>query len=255
LTRRRVLLASLALGILLARFSLCQERASPPAFLGEKLRYVMTILGIVGGELILTAEETKWEGRPAYRFELSALSNDFLSKFFLVRDDLVSWVDPKTFRSLRFEKHSVEGKRVRDELTEFDYERGTARIDGETKPLFDATLDTLSSVYYLRTLDLDKTKPLELAVFSRQSYLLRVDVQAKERISTPAGSFDTIRVEPKSEGANLLGKNLVLWLTDDERKVPVQLKSKLKVGTLIGKLKAIEHRPEGPPFDTNSVKP
>jgi hypothetical protein len=32
----------------------------------------------------------------------------------------------------------------------------------------------------------------------------------------------------------------VLWLTDDVRKMPVQLKSKLKVGTLLGKLKAVE---------------
>jgi uncharacterized protein DUF3108 len=241
LRRRRILLACLALWTLLSRLSLGQERASiPPPFLGEKLRYVMTILGIVGGELILTAEETQWEGRPVYRFELSALSNEFLSKLFLVRDDLVSWVDPKAFRSLRFEKHSVEGKRVRDELTEFDYEHGTARVDGVSKPLLDARLDTLSSVYYLRTLELDKEKPIELAVFSRQSNLLRVEVQARERITTPAGTFDTVRVEPKSEGPALLGKNLVLWLTDDERKVPVQIKSKLKVGTLIGKLKSIE---------------
>jgi len=215
----------------------------------------MTILGIVGGELILTAEETPWEGRPAYRFELSALSNDFLSKFFLVRDDMVSWVDPKSFHSLRFEKHTVEGKRVRDELTEFHYRIGAARVDGVAKPLFDATLDALSSVYYLRTLDLDKSAPIEFAVFSGQSNLLRVEVQGRERISTPAGTFDTVRVEPRSEGAALLGKNLVLWLTDDARKVPVQIKSKLKVGTLLGKLKAIEHQTAGSPFDTNSVKP
>ena len=38
------------------------------------------------------------------------------------------------------------------------------------------------------------------------------------------------------------GKALTLWLTDDERKIPVQIKSKLKVGTLTGKLKAVERR-------------
>jgi hypothetical protein len=37
-----------------------------------------------------------------------------------------------------------------------------------------------------------------------------------------------------------MGKNLVLWLTDDARKIPVQLRSKLKVGTLVGRLKSIE---------------
>jgi uncharacterized protein DUF3108 len=251
----RILLVVLELSLPAARPLLAQDRGlagsqahslkagtEPPPFLGEKLRYVMTILGIVGGELTLTAEETHWGGRTVYRFELSALSNDFLSKFFLVRDDMVSWVDPKTFRSLRFEKHTVEGKRVRDELTEFDYERGAAKVDGVSRPLLEATLDSLSSVYYLRTLDLDGDRPIELAVFSGEPHTLKIEIQGRERIVTPAGTFDTLRVEPRSDRANLLGKNLVLWLTDDERKMPVQIKSKLKVGTLIGKLKAVERK-------------
>jgi hypothetical protein len=214
----------------------------PPVFLGERLVFAMTILGIAGGELTLSAENTELAGKPVYKFELSALSNDFLSKFFLVREYMVSWVDPATFRSIRFEKHSVEGRRVRDEQTEFDYENDTVTIDGVPRPLMDATLDTLSSVYYLRTVTLSShEKPIELRVVSREIDTLHIDVQAKESVTTPAGVFRTIRVEPKSDGTHLLGKNLVLWLTDDDRRVPVQIKSKLKVGTLFGKLKSIEH--------------
>jgi hypothetical protein len=217
-----------------------EEKPEAPLFLGEKLVYAMTILGIAGGELTLSAVTADFAGKPAYKFELSAVSNDFLSKFFLVREYLVSWVDPATFRSLRFEKHAVEGRKVRDEETEFDYENGIVRLDGKSRPLMDATLDTLSSVYYVRTVDLSGSKPIELRVMSREVDTLRIDVQAREVVRTPVGVFQTIRVEPKSEGTHLLGKNLVLWLTDDERRVPVQLKSKLKVGTLVGKLKSVE---------------
>jgi uncharacterized protein DUF3108 len=69
-----------------------------------------------------------------------------------------------------------------------------------------------------------------------------VIVQGRETITTPAGTFKTIRVEPKSESDGVIGKgrNLLLWLTDDERKMPVQLKSKLKIGTLLGKQKSVE---------------
>lgn len=204
----------------------------------------MTILGVAGGELRLSAEPAELHGRSTYKFEMSAVSNEFLSKFFLVRDYMVSWIDPRSFRSLRFEKHTVEGKRARDQLTEFDYERGIARADGTEYPLGEATLDSLSSVYYLRTLSLDE-KPAELQVFSGDTtHSLRVEVQARERVTTPAGVFDTIRVEPKSSGQSLIGKgkNLTLWLSNDDRKMPVQLKTKLKVGTLIGRLKAIERK-------------
>ena len=126
-------------------------------------------------------------------------------------------------------------------MTEFDYARGVARQDSSEYPLGEATLDSLSSVYYLRTLSLDK--PVELSVFSGDAaHTLRVEVQAHEKVQTPAGTFDTIRVEPRSTGQSLIGKgkNLILWLTDDARKIPVQIKSKLKVGTLIGKLKSVE---------------
>jgi hypothetical protein len=218
-----------------------QEKPDPPVFLGETLRYAMTILGVAGGELTLSAGPAELQGRPVYKFEMSALSNNFLSKFFLVRDNIVSWIDPKSFRSLRFEKHTVEGKRVKDELTEFDYEKGVAKQEGgDPVPLQEATLDSLSSVYYLRTLKLDGQKPIALQVFSREPRILHVEIQGRETIVVPAGTFPTIRVEPKSTGSGLMGKNLVLWLTDDARKIPVQIQSKLKVGTLVGKLKAIE---------------
>ncbi len=200
----------------------------------------MTILGVSGGEMTLTASRAELEGRPTYKFEMSVVSNAFLSKFFLVRDTIVSWIDPKSFRSLRFEKHTVEGKRVRDELTEFDYEKRVIRSEGEVFPLDDAMFDSLSSVYYVRTLQLDGDKPIEFQVFSGQPRALSVELKGRETITVPAGSFQTIRVEPTSTGTGLMGKNLILWLTDDVRKIPVQLRSKLKVGTLVGKLKSIE---------------
>ena len=213
-----------------------------PPFLGEKLRFVMSVLGTEGGELTLTAKESELGGRPAWKFELSAVSGEFLSKFFLVRDYLASWVDPQTFRTMRFEKHTVEGKRVRDDLIEFDYARKLAIRDGKPITIQEDTLDSLSSLYYIRLLDLGPGKPVELSVVSRRLFPLSVVVMGRETVTTPAGTFRTIRIEPRSPNEGLIGKgkNLVLWLTDDERKMPVQLRSKLKVGTLLGKLRAVE---------------
>jgi hypothetical protein len=239
--------ARLLLAVLLALSFSSAAHAQPklegrPPFLGETLRFAISVLGASGGELTLSAKETQLDGRPAYKFELSAISGEFLSKIFLVRDYLASWVDPKTFRSLRFEKHTVEGKRVRDDLMEFDYSRKIATRDGKPIPIEESTLDSLSSVYYIRLLDLDRGEPIQLTVVSKHTFPLSVLIQGRETITTPAGTFKTIRVEPRSESDGLIGKgkNLVLWLTDDARKMPVQLKSKLKVGTLLGKLKAVE---------------
>jgi Protein of unknown function (DUF3108) len=238
---RLVRVALLALSFSSAASAQPKLEGRPP-FVGETLRFAMSVLGASGGELTLSAKETQLDGRPAWKFEMSAISGEFLSKIFLVRDYLASWVDPKTFRSLRFEKHTVEGKRVRDDLIEFDYVKKIATLDGKPIPIEESTLDSLSSVYYIRLLDLSKSEPIPLTVVSKHLFPLSVIVQGRETITTPAGTFKTIRVEPKSESGGLIGKgrNLLLWLTDDERKMPVQLKSKLKVGTLLGKLKSVE---------------
>lgn len=241
----RLVPAALLLALTLVAGASAQPKLDRrPAFLGEKLTFAMSILGTAGGDLTLTATATELAGKPAYKFELSAVSGEFLSRFFLVRDYLASWVDPRTFQTLRFEKHTVEGKRVRDELIEFDYARKLAVRDGKPIPITEDTLDSLSSVYYIRLLDLEPGEPVQLTVVSKRIFPLSVVVLGRETVKTPAGTFRTIRVEPRSSSEGLIGKgkNLILWLTDDERKMPVQLKSKLKVGTLLGKLRAVEKR-------------
>jgi hypothetical protein len=237
-------LCSIAVASSLASASGAQPNLDErPPFIGETLRFAMSILGAAGGELTLSAKEVQLEGKPAYKFELSAISGEFLSKIFLVRDYLASWVDPKTFRSLRFEKHTVEGKRVRDDLIEFDYANRTAYRDGKPIAIEENTFDSLSSIYYIRLLDLDRGEPVSMTVVSRRLFPLSVVVRGRETITTPAGTFRTVRVEPQGpEGVIGKGKTLTLWLTDDERKMPVQLKSKLKIGTLTGKLKAVERQ-------------
>jgi hypothetical protein len=238
----RILFSASVLALALVPAGFAQPKLEGrPAFVGETLRFAMSILGAAGGELTLSAKETQLDGKPAYKFELSAISGEFLSKIFLVRDYLASWIDPRTFRSLRFEKHTVEGKRVRDDLIEFDYEKKVAYRDGKPIAIEENTLDSLSSIYYIRLMDLESRQPIPLTVVSRHLYPLTVVAQGRETVTTPAGTFKTIRVEPQGpEGLIGKGKTLTLWLTDDEKKMPVQLKSKLKVGTLTGKLKAVE---------------
>jgi hypothetical protein len=240
--RRRFAAAAV---LLLAAAACGQEvsKAKAPAFLGERLRYAMTILGVGAGEVVLAAALDDFEGRAAYRLEMTITTNEAVSKVFLVRDRLASWIDPETLASLCFHKHTIEGGHEREETIAFDLARLMARRGDKVIPITPPAFDSLSSVYFVRTLALDGPEEVDLTVVAKDSFLLHIEVQGHETVTTPAGTFSTIRVEPKSPGDNLIGKgkNLVLWLTDDERRIPVQIKSRLAVGTLVGKLKSIEH--------------
>ena len=222
------------------------QRGRTPVFVGERLRYAMTILGVGAGEVVLWAADDQSEGRPAYRLEMTIATNDAFSRLFLVRDRLTSWVDPQTLSSLCFHKHTVEGGREREETIAFDLDRRFARRGDKVIPLALPAFDTLSSVFLLRTLELGGPRTVSIPVVSKDAFTLTVVIRGRETVVTPAGTFATIRVEPKSPGENLVGKgkNLILWLTDDERRLPVQIKSRLAVGTLIGKLKAVEKSQE-----------
>jgi hypothetical protein len=215
------------------------------AFAGEILRYDMTILGIEAGELVLKSAADEWEGRPALRIEMTVETNEDISRIFLVRDSLRSWVDAASLASFCFHKRTAEGHRTREEVITFDQARGVARR-GDKVILFDPlAFDSLSSVYLARTLPLDGSAPIRMTVVAKDAFLLDVDWQGRQTIKTPAGTFRTVRIEPKNPGESLIarGRNLVLWLTDDERHLPVQIRSGLAIGNLVGKLKSIQPAP------------
>lgn len=216
------------------------EEARELPFAGETLTYAMN-WGIFAGGLmtISTSERIVFEGRPAYKIELSAVSNDFISKFFVVRDSITSWIEADSLQSLRFEKHTVEGSRADDEQIDFDWTKKIAWRDGKGIRFEPPVFDSLSAVFYLRTRTLTAGEPIELGVVSgKHAYGLVVDVLEKEYVKTPAGTFHAQKVHPKMKGEGLLkkGGDLWIWLADDSRHTPVVIRSKLNFGTLTARL-------------------
>ncbi len=108
-----------------ARESLSRDRLYPVPFGdGETLVYTIAWLKIEGGEMTLrTSRETSTDGVPVHRIALIASSNDYVSKFYPVRDLYETWVDARDFQPLRFEKHAREGRYESDEVEEFDLTR------------------------------------------------------------------------------------------------------------------------------------
>jgi hypothetical protein len=80
---------------------------------------------------------------------------------------------------------------------------------------------------------------------NKKVYDLKVIIQRKERIKVDAGTFDCIMVQPVLQGEAIFKQQgeLWVWLTDDERKIPVQMKSKVAVGSITTELIKIEGVP------------
>jgi hypothetical protein len=102
-----------------------------------------------------------------------------------------------------------------------------------------AVFDPMSSFYYLRTLDLKVGSSVYVTIFdSKKVWNVEVQVLRKEEVEVPAGHFNTIVVKPlmKSEGIFFRRGEIYIWLTDDEKRLPVMLKTKVKIGWVTASL-------------------
>lgn len=204
---------------------------------GESLRFSVNYGFINAGAAYLEVPGVKeWNGHPVYLLIARAESNKFFSRIYKVRNRIESFWDSTGHFSRRYTESRREGKhRAQNEIV-FDYTKQQARYqDGETFPIPHEVQDALSSFYFTRT----QALPLGGSVFfdyhaSHKSVPLEVKVLGRDRVETPAGTFSCVVVEPilKAGGIFKSKGRLVIWLTDDERRMPVLMKSKVMIGSI-----------------------
>jgi hypothetical protein len=175
-----------------------------------------------------------------------------VNMLFPVIDKFQSGFDTKTGCSTGFSKQLSEGRRkVTSDLT-FNYQQGkqyeTSKnlVKGTTVNREAATpacvQDSLSAIFYVASqpLVVGKTVGFPLAD-SMRTVTVTMKVEAKEEIKTPAGTFQTIRVQPTAaEGVVKNRGNIWVWYTDDARHMPVQIRARLFWGTITFHLQSVE---------------
>jgi hypothetical protein len=211
---------------------------------GEKLVFSVQYGLVTAGEATLEVRNlAAIGGRTSYRIVSDARTNDFFSKFFEVRDRYESYMDTTNLYSLRYEKHVREGKFKRDDIVDFDQVAHRAVYKNRNVPIPPRTQDVLSAMYYVRTLPLEVGQSISLANHTDgKNYPLIIKVLRRERVKVDAGEFDCVVVEPILRGPGVFTQQgrLSVWLTDDRRRLPVLMKSKVVIGSVAAVLKSYE---------------
>ncbi|MEW5702505.1 MAG: DUF3108 domain-containing protein [Candidatus Zixiibacteriota bacterium] len=207
---------------------------------GESLSYSIGWEKIVAGRgEMIVGNVVDTLGRLCYPVLSTVRSTPFFSAFYKVDDRVSTLMDARELFPLRFEKHLSEGRYRQNRRVEFDPELGVALTSADTFAVPPYVLDDLSLLYYVRTLAMTPGRDIELDIYSgKKLYRLTVRVIRRERIAVAAGTFSTIVVEPLLQAAGLFkheGK-VTVWLTDDRLHLPVLMKSKVVVGSIIAEL-------------------
>lgn len=223
---------------------------------GETLKFTAQYGMLSVGEATMSVDlDGVKNGRRAIHFTSgSATGRAFSRVVYAFQGTGESWVDPEGLYSIGFVTDQSQRGMQDIQEWEFDYERGVAMRDREKKLVGGATRssekeytlarthvqDSMSMIYFLRAFPLKVGSKLESNVFeSKKVWTLTVNVVGRERIKTKAGTFDALKVKP--EVTTLDGKKqdkgqMVVWLTDDERKLPVRIDAATGYGNVTAEL-------------------
>jgi hypothetical protein len=214
---------------------------------GERLVFDIAYGMVKAGTATMSVPDMQWVGgRPCLHIVTTAESSPFFSNFFKVRDRVESFIDLDGIFSWRFEKHIREGKYKsnRTEIYDQTLRRVYYRKDTIAAPPY--VMDILCAFYYTRTQPLEVGRTLDVDAFGDGDvYRLGVLVHRREKIRVPAGEFSCLVIEPVIVGEGIFNQKgkLTIWITDDERRIPVLLKSKVLVGSIDCRLREIGKRP------------
>ena len=163
-----------------------------------------------------------------------------------------SKADVEPFRALHTDKIEESGKRSRVLEAEFNHEtrkviwrEKSPNPQGGAFDFEEPIQDVLTVIYYLRTQDLEVGKSFEVPV-TDAGRVFRIVVTAKEEkeLDTALGKVKAIRVEPAMFGETSLARGrgqLSIWITEDERHLPVRAQLKIDLGTFDIKLKRVTY--------------
>lgn len=186
-------------------------------------------------------------GNPGWQADLHLESTGLVSKLFKVNNDYISNLESDLCSSGSHLK-AEEGTRHKETSVTFNRESRKAEYlekDLDKKAVVRAqeidipacVHDVLGGLYSLRTLNLQPGQTTQVAVSDgKKSVMARVQAQQREEVRTPAGVFKTIRYEAFLFNDVLYRRygSLHVWLTDDARKLPVQIRVRLQfaIGTI-----------------------
>lgn len=215
-----------------------EAAAARSAFaVGERMIYSIRYGFVRAGEATMEVKEiVDCDGGKCYRLISEARSTMPFSLFFEVKDSVSSLMDVAGLYSHRYEKNLKEGHYSKNEVILFDQVNHTATYpDSSVVEVPPEVHDVLTSLYFIRTVPLEVGKSVLIQNHAdRKNYPLEVMVDRTERLSVPAGEFDCFVVQPilKASGLFQHQGQLTVWLTSDQRRLPVKMSGKIVVGSI-----------------------
>ena len=195
------------------------------------------------------------EGKKFYNVRVEAKSSRLLDFIWKMRDTITSTIEAKNLAPTKFTFSQRENSKVIDTVAHFDpsTKKWTVRRDERTSVKsydFDQpfnTIDPITAIYLARSQDYKVGDHLYFHIFGgKYRYLLDLEVERREKIKIKSGTVDAFKIVPRiknvaNEGYAQRLNEAAIWISADERRIPVMLSSKIVFGSIYMEL--IEEKP------------
>ncbi len=278
----RLLCAAFFAALLFLRASVPATALEPPGGTvpfkqGEHLTYRVFLDGINAGTIALTVLPMDTvDGRPARHFMLEGSTSPLLDRLYKLRQRMDAYVAPDMTRSLLARKWSRRGKKEKEVLISFDWEKTLAQYSSSKKrgaaakgapvPFSPAdrhmakrkkrapievppgTFDPLAALYHTRTVNMKTGDWCTLPVTNGKRWAMgRYRIGQRETVRLGKKEYDTFLIEPDTESVgNLFRKGKArkarIWVTADERRLPVKVRISLPLGSIVCELTSVGTR-------------
>lgn len=227
-----------------------------PFVVGEKTTFDVTYFNIVAGHMTIEIKPfANINGQKSYHFFISLKSTRMFSHFYSVNDTAETYMDYEKLIPYTFHIRADESKQFRDIHSHFDWntlkgvyrERKIRKGQKEERKekewkIHPFSQNIISALYYVRVFQLRPKKKLSFRVADDgENIIVRGEILRKERLKTRVGTFNTVVLKPEFEMDGIFKPtgDILIWLTDDDRKRIVRIESKIRIGWLVAKLKSL----------------
>ncbi|HEY0159052.1 MAG TPA: DUF3108 domain-containing protein [Thermoanaerobaculia bacterium] len=209
---------------------------------GETLDYTLTWMKVTGGTARMTIAPSE-DKKNAFRITSFARSGGGLGRLVKVRDHIETTVARNDFSTLRITKDLNErGNKLKETTVIEDGVATRKRKHYRKLPVPRPVLDPISVIYHLRTLDLTPGKSYDFTLYADlKLYDVHAKVVRREVVQTPAGNFNCVLIEPEMRNAGVMREErLFIWYSDDERRLPVRIRTEVKFGSVTATLHGVQ---------------
>jgi hypothetical protein len=222
-------------------------RDSYPFDVGEQFRYSAKLgfLRLGTGTIAVTGVDTV-RGAPSFVFRFQLEGGNALYRLNSV---LQSWTGVHDFKSRRFHQDNNENGRIRERHYEIFPDSGLWRLQGDTGTYRtpEQPLDDAAFLFFVRTYPLQVGQEYRLDYYFRQEKNpLIIKVEKREEMELPDGRrVECLVLAPVigDRGIFAARADARIWLTDDARRIPVQIRTRYPFGTVVLRLEKMTFAP------------